>query len=100
MTKTHEHVAGEKHGYTFVRRFRPSTPGDMRFGYFVVIEQEERFELAPYFDHWQTADEIEEKINRNERFFNSIPCVPYETAIPRPEGVKVFRAQDFEGGKG
>lgn len=48
-----------------------------------VVEQKRRFELAPYFDHWQTAAEIAGKMTRGDEFCDKIPAMPYGAPVPR-----------------
>ncbi len=51
---------------------------------FFVVEDERRFEMAPWFSHEVTAMEIAEKATRGAEFCDRIPCVPVGTTVPRP----------------
>lgn len=101
MTKTHVHVPSGKHDYKFKVEERlvwnEAKTGASRF--FFVVEEKERFELAPWFKRAATADEMAEKASSGDQFCNAIPCVPYETPIPRPEG-SWFRPQEYSERKG
>lgn len=69
--------------FTYTHETRVDRDGVQRW---FVVEEQRRFELAPWFEHWQTAAEIAGKMTRGDEFCDKIPAMPYGAPVPRVQG--------------
>lgn len=69
-------------------------PDELKLVVYIVRDYANNYEMAPIFDHRETAIEICVRANSNTRFFNRIPVVPIGSPIPRPDDIRVQVPKD------